>query len=103
MHDHHKLLIPALDFINRARKILDTLFALCKGSKTVIVFHDEDWNVLLETLEWDSQSAAFDPDIRRDIAKGLKRMKEINVEDVFDLRDQVIRLEKRLKKYGGAE
>lgn len=95
-------LIPMLEFIHQARKILDTLFALCKGSKTVIVFHDDDWNTLLETLEWDSQSAAFDPDIRRDIAKGLKRMKEVNVDDVLDLRFQAARLEKRLKKYGGA-
>lgn len=67
------------------------------------MFHEDDWNVLLETLEWDSQSAAFDPDIRRDIAKGLKHMKEINVDEVLDLRLQAVRLEKRLNKYGGAQ
>lgn len=103
MNDNHKLLTHALEFINQARKILDTIFAACKGSKTIIVFRDDDWNVLLETLEWDSQSAAFDPDIRRDIAKGLKRMKEINVDDVLDLRFQAVRLEKRLQKLGGVQ
>jgi hypothetical protein len=54
----------------------------------VLLVSKEHWEVLRETLRMDSQSSAFDPQLRRQIAKAYDGVSDIT-EDVSDLLDEV--------------
>lgn len=43
--------------------------------KTVIVhLYEEDWDLFLETLHADSESSAFDPELRKQLKDALDRI-----------------------------
>ena len=51
--------------------------------KTVTIrVPEEAWDVLLETLEMDAQSSAFDPALRKEIARALKAVRAIEHKEI---------------------
>ncbi len=57
------------------------LFAY-RGRVVLLAIHLDDYAIIERTLELDSQSTAFTPDIRDSLKRGIKRMKEIDIKPV---------------------
>lgn len=47
---------------------------------TVLLIPNEAWETLHETLQMDTQSSAFDPDLRREIKQALDQVRPITAE-----------------------
>lgn len=73
------------------------LFAY-RGRVVLLAIHLDDYAVIERTLELDSQSTAFTPDIRDSLKRGIKRMKEIDIKPVFELRKRLMRVEKEMPR-----
>jgi len=98
----HKSVIPSIsslikDVITVLNELWRVLFSY-RGKVVLVAIHLDDYATIEETLEMDSQSTAFDPDIRESLKRGLKRMKEIDVKPVFELRRKLLRIEKEIPR-----
>lgn len=91
--------IPSLvkDVMTVLNELWRVLFSY-RGKVVLVAIHLDDYATIEETLEMDSQSTAFDPDIRESLKRGLKRMKEIDVNPVFELRRKLLRIEKEIPR-----
>ena len=94
----HKSVITSIpSLIKDVMTVLNELWRVLffyRGKVVLLAIHLDDYATIEETLEMDSQSTAFDPDIRESLKRGLKRMKEIDVKPVFELRRKLLRIEK---------
>ena len=82
-------------------KVLNELWRILfsyRGRVVLVAIHLDDYATIEETLELDSQSSAFEPDIRENLKRGLKRMKEIDIKPVFELRKRLMRVEKEMPR-----
>jgi hypothetical protein len=93
-----RLAISWLEFLRQTRESLEIITNACKGKKTVMVFNDADWYLLAETLDMDSQSSAFDPNLRKEIRQALDRAATIEVDPLKLLRRKIPLLESRIKR-----
>jgi hypothetical protein len=91
--------IPSLvkDVMTVLNEFWRVLFSY-RGKVVLIAIHLDDFAIIEETLEVDSQSSAFEPDIREKLKRGLKRMKEIDIKPVFELRKRLMRVEKEIPR-----
>ena len=98
----HKSVIPSIPSLTRdVMTVLNELWRVLfsyRGKVVLVAIHLDDYATIEETLEMDSQSTAFDPDIRESLKRGLKRMKEIDVKPVFELRKRLMRVEKEMPR-----
>lgn len=90
--------IPRLvsDVLSVLHELWTTLYAY-RGKVVLVAVHLDDFHTIEETLTMDSESYAFDPEIRRILRRGLKRMKEVDIKPVFDLRKRLMHIEKEAK------
>jgi hypothetical protein len=91
--------IPSLvkDVMTVLNELWRVLFSY-RGKVVLIAIHLDDFAIIEETLEVNSQSSAFEPDIREKLKRGLKRMKEIDIKPVFELRKRLMRVEKEMPR-----
>jgi hypothetical protein len=89
--------IPSLikDVMTVLNELWRVLFSY-RGRVVLLAIHLDDYATIEKTLEMDSQSTAFDPNIRESLKRGLKRMKEIDIKPVFELRKRLMRVEKEM-------
>lgn len=91
--------IPSLvkDVMTVLNELWRVLFAY-RGRVVLLAIHLDDYAIIERTLELDSQSTAFTPDIRDSLKRGIKRMKEIDIKPVFELRKRLMRVEKEMPR-----
>lgn len=91
--------IPSLikDVMTVLNELWRVLFSY-RGRVVLLAIHLDDYATIEKTLEMDSQSTAFDPNIRESLKRGLKRMKEIDIKPVFELRKRLMRVEKEMPR-----
>jgi hypothetical protein len=96
-----KSVIPSISsLVSEVLSVLHQLWTALysyRGKVVQVAIHLDDFHTIEETLEMDSESSAFDPEIRRSLKRGLKRMKEVNINPIFDLRKKLMRVEKESK------
>ncbi|WKZ38375.1 MAG: hypothetical protein QY332_10580 [Anaerolineales bacterium] len=68
-----------------------------RGKVVLVAIHLDDFHTIEKTLEMDSESSAFDSEIRRSLKRGLKRMVEVDIKPLFDLRKRLMRIQKETK------
>lgn len=95
-------MIPSTsNLLKDVMKVLNELWRILfsyRGRVVLVAIHLDDYATIEETLELDSQSSAFEPDIRENLKRGLKRMKEIDIKPVFELRKRLMRVEKEMPR-----
>lgn len=91
--------IPSLikDVMTVLNELWRVLFSY-RGRVVLLAIHLDDYATIEKTLEMDSQSTAFDPNIRESLKRGLKRMKEIDIKPIFELRKRLMRVEKEMPR-----
>ena len=98
----HKSVITSIpSLIKDVMTVLNELWRVLffyRGKVVLLAIHLDDYATIEETLEMDSQSTAFDPNIRESLKRGLKRMKEIDIKPVFELRKRLMRVEKEMPR-----
>ena len=98
---HKSVITPIPSLIKDVMTVLNELWRVLfsyRGKVVLLAVHLDDYATIEETLEMDSQSTAFDPNIRESLKRGLKRMKEIDVKPVFELRRKLLRIEKEIPR-----
>ena len=93
-----RLAVSWLEFLRETRQSIEIITNACKGKKTVMVFNDEDWEILSETLDLDARSGNFDNDLRKDILTALDRAVTIEIDPLKALRRKIPYLGTRTSK-----
>jgi hypothetical protein len=91
---------PVLSLVSDVLSVLHELWTALytyRGKVVLVAVHLDDFHTIEETLTMDSESYAFDPEIRHILRRGLKRMKEVDIKPIFDLRKRLMRIQKRAK------
>ncbi len=89
--------VSLLEFIRETRQSIETTINICKGKKVAVVFRDDDWALLSETLDMDAHSANFEHGLRKDIDNALGRAVVINIDPLAILRRKLYEIERRIK------
>lgn len=79
------LVLRTLEFFRPVREALAVLRLAPKPGEIVLLVPEDAWCVLEETLQLDSVSSAFDAPLRLDIAKALKAVRQVNLDEVQDV------------------
>jgi PHD/YefM family antitoxin component YafN of YafNO toxin-antitoxin module len=86
-----------LEFLRETHESIETITSICRGKKAVVVFRDDDWSLLSETLDIDAHSANFEPGLRRDIDNALGRVVVIDFGLLTALRRKLHQIERRIR------
>ncbi len=86
-----------LEFLRETRESIEIITSICRGKKAVVVFRDDDWNLLSETLDMDAHSANFEPGLRQGIDNALGRAVVIDIDPLATLRRKLYQIECRIK------
>ncbi len=89
--------VSLLEFIRETRQSIEIAINICKGKKVAVVFRDDDWNLLSETLDMDGHSANFERGLRKDIDSALGRAVVLDIEPFTALRKKLHQFERRIK------
>lgn len=89
--------VSLLEFIRETRQSMEITINICKGKKVAVVFRDDDWNLLSETLDMDAHSANFERGLRKDIDSALGRAVVLDIEPFTTLRKKLHQFEQRIK------
>ncbi len=89
--------VSLLELIRETRQSIEIAINICKGKKVAVVFRDEDWALLSETLDMDAHSANFEHGLRHDIDSALGRAVVIDIDPLATLRGKLQRIERRIK------
>ncbi len=89
--------VSLLEFIRETRQSIEITINICKGKKVAVVFRDDDWNLLSETLDMDAHSANFEHGLRKDIDNALGRAVVIDIGPLTALRRKLQQIERRIK------
>lgn len=92
-----RLAVSWLEFLRETRESIEIITSICRGKKAVVVFRDDDWNLLSETLGMDAHSANFEPGLRQDIDNALGRAVVIDIDPLATLRRKLYQIERRIK------
>lgn len=93
-----QLAVAWLEFLRETRQSIEIITHACRGKKTVMVFNDEDWEILSETLDLDARSGNFNKELRKDIVRALDRAVTIEIAPLKTLRRKIPYLESRIRK-----
>lgn len=93
-----RLAVSWLEFLRETRQSIEIITHACRGKKTVVVFNDDDWEILSETLDLDARSGNFDEELRKDILRALDRAVTIEIAPLKTLRRKIPYLEARIRK-----
>ncbi len=89
--------VSLLEFIRETRQSIEIAINICKGKKVAVVFRDDDWALLSETLDMDAHSANFEHGLRKDIGNALGRAVVIDIGPLTALRRKLYQIERRIK------
>ncbi len=89
--------VSLLELIRETRQSIEIAISLCKGKKVAVVFRDDDWALLSETLDMDAHSANFEHGLRKDIDNALGRAVVIDIDPLVVIRRKFQRIERRIK------
>ena len=89
--------VSLLEFIRQTRQSIEITINICKGKKVAVVFRDDDWNLLSETLDMDAHSVNFESGLRKDIDIALGRAVVLDIEPFTTLRKKLHQFEQRIK------
>jgi hypothetical protein len=89
--------VSLLEFIRETRQSIEIAINICKGKKVAVVFRDDDWNLLSETLNMDAHSANFERGLRKDIDSALGRAVVLDIKPLTTLRRKLRQIERRIK------
>jgi hypothetical protein len=92
-----RLAVSWLEFLRETRESIEIIASICRGKKAVVVFRDDDWNLLSETLDMDAHSANFEHGLRNDIDNALGRAVVIDIDPLATLRRKLYQIEHRIK------
>ena len=79
------LAIRILEFFRPVREALALLSLAPKRGEIVLMIPEGAWSVLEETLQLDAVSPVFTAQLRRDITKALKAVRQINLDELQDI------------------
>ncbi len=89
--------VSLLELIRETRQSIEIAINICKGKKVAVVFRDDDWALLSETLDMDAHSANFERGLRKDIENALKRAVVLDSGPLTTLRRRLHQIERRIK------
>jgi hypothetical protein len=89
--------VSLLELIRETRQSVEIAINICKGKKVAVVFRDDDWTLLSETLVMDAHSANFERGLREDIDSALGRAMVLDIELFTILRKKLHQFERRIK------
>ncbi len=89
--------VSLLELIRETRQSIEIAINICKGKEVAVVFRDDDWALLSETLDMDAHSANFEHGLRKDIDNALGRAVVIDIDLLATLRREFQRIERRIK------
>ncbi len=89
--------VSLLELIRETRQSIEIAVNVCKGKKVTVVFRDEDWALLSETLDMDAHSANFERGLRKDIDSALGRAVVLDIEPFTTLRKKLHQFERMIK------
>lgn len=92
-----RLAVSWLEFLRETRESIEIIASICRGKKAVVVFRDEDWNLLSETLDMDAHSANFEYGLRQDIDSALGRAVVLEIDPFTTVRRKLRQIERRIK------
>jgi hypothetical protein len=90
-------IVSLLEFIRETRQSIEIAINICKGKKVAVVFRDDDWNLLSETLDMDARSANFEHGLREDIESALGRAIVLDIDPLVTFRRKLRQIERRIK------
>jgi hypothetical protein len=76
------LAIRILEFFRPVQKALAVLRLAPRRDEIVLMIPEDAWGILEETLQMDAVSLVFETDLRRDIAKALRTVRRIDLNEV---------------------
>ncbi len=89
--------VSLLELIRETRQSIEIAINICKGKKVAVVFRDDDWTLLSETLDMDAHSTNFEHGLRKGIDNALGRAVVIDIDPLATLRRKLQRIERRIK------
>ncbi len=86
-----------LEFLRETRESIEIITSICRGKKAVVVFRDDDWNLLSETLDMDAHSANFEHGLREEIESALGRVVVLDINPFTTVRRKLRQIERKIR------